>query len=613
MITTAALAALLADRDPAALPLALRDAESADPARPALEGEILRRAGRHADARRCLEVALRAFPDVLPLHHLTALACAADRDPAAACAHWETLLARAPGTAGAWFNLGQARNALGQPDPALNAWAHAARLAPNDARPLLRAGALHGERAELPEAIERYTRAISLAPGQAGAWFARAAHRSSLALHTEAIADLRHATGLQPGDAAGHSALLVELHYDDATLRGTKMRAEHEAWGRHASAPRLVLPARAARPRQRIAYLSPRFGDVPLEALFLPVLESHDRARFELVCYAAHPVSGPTAERICNAVDLWRHLPADDAAAAALVARDDCDLLVDLAGHAPGNRLPMLARKPARVQACWLDWFDTTGVDAIDYLISDEIHTPPAHADRYVERLALLPGSRFVYRAPVDITPSPPPAAQGGHVMFGSFNRHAKLGDDVADTWGDVLRSVPGSRLALRASAYRSRSSVQWVRERWSARGIPVERIDFAPYAALDTLHRAYRDIDVALDPFPFNGGVTTCDALAHGVPVVTLEGEAMVSRQGAALLRAVDRGAWIAKSRADYVALAVALAQSAADGAERRALQASFARSALSDVATFTRALEALFVAMIEAGPGPGPPLAAG
>ena len=613
MLTSAALAAILADRDPAAIPLALRDAAAADPAAAALRGEMLRRAGNAAAARPALEAALLAFPDVLPLYHLAALACAASGDPRAACAHWEALLQHAPTTSGAWFNLGQARRALHEHDAALTAWAHAARLSPNDPRPLIHAAAVHGERAELPEAIDKLTRAIAIAPGQAQAWFARAAHRSSLALHDEALADLREAIRLAPHDAAGHSALLVELHYRASSLQPALVRAEHDAWSwRHAKAPPLALAARATRSRVRIAYLSPRFADAPLEALFVPVIESHDRARFEIVCYAAHAVRGPTAERICNAVDLWRHLPADDGEAAALIAGDDCDLLVDLAGHAPGNRLPMLARKPARVIATWLDYFDTTGVPAVDFLIGDAIHTPPAHADRFSERLALLPGCRFAYRPPVAARDprGASPAARNGYVTFGSFNRHAKITDEVADTWRDILRAVPTARLALRASAYRSSSAVQWVRERWAARGMPVERIDFHRFAAIDAMHAAYEDVDVALDPFPFNGGVTTCDALSHGVPVVALAGDAMVARQGAALLAATGRSGWLAPDRAAYVALAVRLAESAASGRERSALRDAFPHSALADVDGFTRDLEALQLAMVAAAPGQRDPL---
>ena len=243
-------------------------------------------------------------------------------------------------------------------------------------------------------------------------------------------------------------------------------------------------------------------------------------------------------------------LPADDGGAAAAIAGDDLDLLVDLAGHAPGNRLPMLARRPARVQATWLDWFDTTGTRAIDWLISDAVHTPVESCADFTERLVLLPGVRFVYRPAAAIVPSRAPVERSGYVTFGSFNRHAKLTDDVVRTWSQVLAAVPGSRLHLRASAYSAPSTVAFVRERWARLGVPVERIDFAPYVPLPELHAAYAEIDVALDPFPFAGGVTTCDALAHGVPVVTLAGDRMVARQGAALLTAAGRPQWIAPDR---------------------------------------------------------------
>jgi predicted O-linked N-acetylglucosamine transferase (SPINDLY family) len=361
----------------------------------------------------------------------------------------------------------------------------------------------------------------------------------------------------------------------------------------------------------RVGYLSPRFGDAPPGALLLPVLEAHDRARFEIVAFAAHPAQGPAVERVRRAVDRWHDLPRDDAQAFGAIAGEDLDLLVDLAGHAPGNRLPLLARRPARRQAAWLDAFDASGVAAIDFLLSDAVHTPPDEAQEFGERLVLLPYARFAYRPPLPIQVAPPPALRRGYVTFGSFNRHAKHTDEVARTWARILAAIPGSRLSLRAAAYRAASTIDFIRDRWRTLGVPVERVDFAPFVALDALHAAYAGIDVALDPFPFTGGVTTCDALAHGVPVVTLHGRTMIGRQGAALARAAGAGALVAEDHDAYVAVAIALARGATDGDARLERARRVAASPLCDVAGFTRALERGFAAMVEAGPGRGAPLA--
>ena len=238
-----------------------------------------------------------------------------------------------------------------------------------------------------------------------------------------------------------------------------------------------------------------------------------------------------------RAVDAWRDLPADDDAAAATIAADGLDLLVDLAGHAPGHRLAVLARQPAPVQATWLDYFDTTGVAEIDYVLTDPVHTP-AYEDRAFSR-----AHRLVAALPLRLPPDRQrrsdrrAVARSGHVTFGSFNRHAKITDEVLAVWKSVLDAVPGSRLQLRASAYRGAGTVACLREGWAAKGLPVDRIDFRPFVPLADAMAAYRDIDVALDTFPYNGGVTTCDALSMGVPVIALAGDRMIARQSAALL----------------------------------------------------------------------------
>jgi predicted O-linked N-acetylglucosamine transferase (SPINDLY family) len=606
-MTPDALARLLAERDPVTLAAALAACAPEAPAAAALRAETLRRARREADAAPLFDEALAAFPDVLPLLHAAALADIALGRHASACARWEAFVARAPQVAGIWLNLGLARAAMHR-DDAVDALDRAAALAPGDATPLARAAALLGERASLPEALERLDRAIALAPGDATLRFARAAHRSSLALHAAALDDLHAAVALAPDDAAGASALLVELHYDDALATPDALRAAHVAWAARHACPQAPAAPLVRRARLRVGYLSPRFGDAPLGALLAPVLEAHDRARVETIAYATHAASGPAAERIRRAVDRWVDLPRDDDAAFAQLRSDACDVLVDLAGHAPGNRLPLLSRRCARVQAVWLDWFDTTGVPAIDWLVADAIHAPAAEQHRFTERLLHLPHARFVYRPPVALQPAPSPAARNGCVTFGSFNRHAKLTDAVAVAWGRVLHAVPRSRLLLRAAAYAAPSTVAWIRERWTRLGVPVERIAFAPFVALAEVHRAYADVDVALDPFPFAGGVTTCDALAHGVPVVTLRGDRMVARQGAALLAAAGHPEWIADDVDAYVTIAAALADPAALASARAPLARDVAASPLMDVARFARALERGCEAMRDASPGRTP-----
>jgi predicted O-linked N-acetylglucosamine transferase (SPINDLY family) len=307
------------------------------------------------------------------------------------------------------------------------------------------------------------------------------------------------------------------------------------------------------------------------------------------------------------ASDAWRDLPADDDAAAAAIAADGVDLLIDLAGHAPGHRLPVLARAPAAVQATWLDYFNTTGVDAIDYLLTDAVHTPASDAPLFTERIVWLPCCRFCY-AP--IVQSATYAGRSGNrdaVIFGSFNRHAKITPEVLAVWSSVLAAVPGSRLELRASAYRGAGTVAWLRERWARSGVPVDRIDFEPFLPLAEALQAYRGIDIALDTFPYNGGVTTCDALAAGVPLIALMGERMIARQSAALLSAALHPEWIAATPSEYVHIAAEVARDPARADRRAEVARAFARSPLCQVPEFVAALESAYLKMVELGPRRG------
>lgn len=562
--------------------------------------------GDRAQAARWYEAQVARHPGTPKAWLNLGLLRLASRDAEGAVAALREACGTAPDLAAAWTALGRALERAGDAGGAIDAWTRARSLDPRGLEPLERQAALLGARAALPAAIALYREAIALDPRKPSLRFALAAHLSSLGEHAEALEQLRVATGLAPADADGGSALLFELQYDDALASREAITDMHRRWAeRHADPlPRIAQSAPvAARRRLRIGYLSPRFALGPLATLFLPVLERHDRSRFEIVLYSAHAHEGPVNARFRLAADAWRDLPRDDLSAAGMIAGDDLDLLVDLAGHAPGHRLAVLARRPAALQATWLDYFDTTGMDAIDYFVSDAIQTPPDDAPLFRERLVLLP-CRFAYRPLEPASASPPPASARGHVTFGSFNRHAKIAPRTLDAWRAILDAVPGSRLALRARAYSGEGTVDWIRDRWARRGMPVDRVEFLPWLPWREALDAYDGVDVALDPFPYNGGATTCDALAHGVPVVALAGARPIARQSASLLAAAGHPEWTAATIDEYARIAAALASSGELERTRRELHASMPGTPLCDVDRFARALERAFEAMVAAGP---------
>ena len=258
----------------------------------------------------------------------------------------------------------------------------------------------------------------------------------------------------------------------------------------------------------------------------------------------------------------------------------------------------MFARRGAPIQFTWMDYVDTTAVPNMDYIVTDALHTPVDGAQRFTERVLRLPDTRLCYRP---VQPLPPlsasPAAARGFVTFGCFNRLNKLSADVVATWSEILARVPGARLVLKATAFAAESTRAVVRQRFERHGVEARRLDLRPYSTEAQMMAEYAEIDVVLDPFPYNGCTTTCDALSMGVPVVTLEGRSLAGRHGVALLTASGLPDQVARTRAEYVALAVRSASAGESSvAARTALRERFLASPVCDGPRFARAFEQLF-----------------
>jgi predicted O-linked N-acetylglucosamine transferase (SPINDLY family) len=310
---------------------------------------------------------------------------------------------------------------------------------------------------------------------------------------------------------------------------------------------------------------------------------------------------------LASRVDAWRDAAGEDAHGLANRIRDDrIDILVDLAGHAPGGRTDVLALRPARVQLTWLDYFDTMGLSCYDGIVSDGVSTPPGSEVFYAERVLRLPHCRFVFAPAADRpAPGPLPASARGTLAFGSFNRLAKVNRSVIAAWAAILHALPGSRLVLKSTSFDAPDEHAEHRARLAALGLPVDRVTLLPSSNSAGLWRDYQAIDVALDTFPFNGGITTFDALSMGVPVLAVRGDSMVSRQSASLLSAVGLEDWIADDVDGYVRLALRWAERVAELAALRAsLPARVRASPLCDAPAFTRALEECYDAALSGLP---------
>lgn len=365
----------------------------------------------------------------------------------------------------------------------------------------------------------------------------------------------------------------------------------------------------AGRRRLRIGYVSPDFRRHPVTALFAPVMERHDRGSFEVYCYYNHRGSDEVTERLRSLATAWRDVaPLGHDALAAQIAADGIDILVDLAGHTALNRLPAFALKPAPILVEWLGYFTTTGMAAFDYFISDPYCSPADQDTWFTEKLVRLPHTRFCYE-PYPFMPevSPLPALSRHIVTFGCFNNLAKVNDSVLQLWSRVLDAVPDSRLALQALALQDAGNRDRFLARARACGINADRIDVRTYAPLKEAAHAYHDIDIALDPFPFCGGMTSFEALWMGVPVITLASPLVAGRQTLSMLENLGYREWIATDADAYVAIARELARELpALAAHREGLRGRFRASALMDYAGFTTSLEQAYRDMWSRGPRP-------
>jgi predicted O-linked N-acetylglucosamine transferase (SPINDLY family) len=286
------------------------------------------------------------------------------------------------------------------------------------------------------------------------------------------------------------------------------------------------------------------------------------------------------------------------------IREDRIDILVDLAGHTAGNRLGVFAQQPAPVLIAWMGYPNTTGMATMGYRFTDDVADPPGQADCDHTETLLRLNSGFLCFAPPAEAPdvAPLPSSTSGHVTFGSFNHLPKVNPAVVGAWAAILQRVPGSRLVIESRTLADPETRERYDALFTAEGIEPGRVELVPWIASTAGHLgAYGRVDIALDPFPYNGTTTTCEALWMGVPVVTLRGDRHAGRVGASLLTRVGLTEWIAETGDAYVDTAVALAGSPDRLASlRRELRQRMADSTLCDPETITHDVEAAYRRLI-------------
>lgn len=561
----------------------------------------LRANGQAAEAIQALQEAVRLDPKLGEAHHQLGNMLRREGRMREALEHLEIAARFQPGNALTFLNLGVTYLDLEQAAAAVVAIEHAFPAAAKtpEAQNLLGCALLAAGR--LSDAREHLEIALQLRPGYAAAHDNLGRVCRAQGRMEQALAHFQTALQSAPS-AATHSNALLAANYLPG-LPIADITEFHREWGRR------YAPAAAAHSasspgegrRLRVGYVSPDFRQHSVSFFFEPVLTHHNRAQFEIYCYYNHANRDETTERLQGLAEHWREIASlSDEQVAEGIRRDGIDILIDLAGHTAGNRLLVFARKPAPIQISWLGYPNTTGLAAMDYRVTDAACLPAGIDEQAFgsEKLLRLPEVFCCYQPNAN---SPPVVAEaeGEEVRpftYCSFNHLAKISAPTIAAWSQILRQHPGSRLLIKSPGARDSDTQSYFREQFAKCEIAADRVDFHGEALPLREHlRLYHGCDIALDPFPYNGTTTTCEALLMGVPVVTLAGEAHVSRVGVSFLQSVRLADLVAKNVAQYCDIAARLAADAARRKELRAtLRERLLSSPLGQPEAFTRKFEA-------------------
>jgi len=514
-----------------------------------------------------------------------------------AIAHYRQSIELEPRFAWAQYNLGLSLDDQCKTGEAEACYRSALTIDPHHYDANLNLGRLLEAKGLLSEAISRYKSAVAHSPERAPAYNNLAIVSQNAGSTADALTIQRIALTLDPGSHRIASNMLFNLQYLPE-VSGAALRDSALTYGQRFTARSALAPAPVATGQLRIGYVSADLYSHPVGLFLRHILARHDRARFEIYCYsngARHDDVTVSLAAGCQ----WRTIRGvSDEALFRQICEDGIHILVDLSGHSSGNRLPVFALRAAPVQITWLGYFATTGVSTMDFVILDPFHAPAGTEQQFTERIIHLPSNRFCYQ-PVPVAPevAAPPFQRNGFITFGSFNNTAKLNVAVLETWASVLRAVPNSRLILKWRTLADASYRERLGQFFESRGIEKARLELRLVSTHDRLLLEYADLDIALDPFPFSGGYTSCEALWMGVPVVTLPQERVVSRQTWSFLNNIGLPGLAAADVAGYTQLAANLARSPHTLLElRRTLRDKMRSSPLCDVVAFTRLLEEAF-----------------
>jgi protein O-GlcNAc transferase len=511
---------------------------------------------------------------------------------------YRTAIQLQPRYAEAHSNLGSALTEKGQSDEAVAAYQNSIQLNPQNSQAQNNLGLALSKRGELDGALTAYQAALKVNHSYGDAYSNLGNVFKDQGQLDQAIEAYRKALELHPDNIKAHSNLIFALHFHP-DYGPNAITAEARRWyQQHAEPLKNTIYScsndRAPERRLRIGYVSPDFRKHPVGRFMLPLLEHHDHTLFEIFCYSDARRPDELTAQLRSHADTWRDTAGlSHPQLAEIIRQDQIDILVDLVMHTEGSRLLVFALKPAPLQITWLAYPGITGLETIDYRITNPLMDPPDPSDEsHFEKPLRLPQTYWCYQPPAN-TPqvNALPALATGQLTFGCLNNLAKVTAVTLSAWCAVLRGIPSSRLILHAKEGNFRQNLQdlFVRE-----GVDPARVELIGKVSELQYFQTYHRIDIALDPFPYCGGTTTCDALWMGVPVVTLSGDTPVSRAGLSILTNVGLPQLVAKTTDEYVRIATGLAADLPQlAALRSQMRHRMGQSPLMDAPRFAQNME--------------------
>ncbi len=493
-------------------------------------------------------------------------------------------------------------------DQAKNIFYDLLLLAPKDAEAWCNQGFLFQVMGKLADAIDSCQKALEIEPRLVAAYANMANALCSSGQYDEALDCYKMCLELDATNARSHSNLLLTLNY----IRHNNLMniyEEHCHWYRlHGAAitplKHQIQPTKQSR-ALRLAYISPDFRSHSVASFFEPVIANHDKNKFEVWCYSSVLIGDETTDRIKSSACQWRDISKMNISQiTSQIVSDKIDILVDLAGHTSSEIMQIMSYKPAPIQVTWLGYPNTTGIDTIDFRITDTVADLEDQDQYYIEKLLRLDGCFVCYQPPlVDVDVNVLPALTNGYITFGSFNNLSKMGDEVIDLWIKLLKSVTNAKIFIKNPSLTDERTRERYMKKFRIQGICDNRVMLIGHTVNREEHfKIYNKLDIALDTFPYNGATTTCEALWMGVPVVTLAGKHHASRVSASLLNAAGFSDLVCDKKTEFIATATSLANDINKLSDiRNSLRSSLEASPLCDAKDFTDKFEQTLQGMLQ------------